>query len=127
MVLFCICAVQLKAQEVRLLPLEEAVQLAKIHNLQLKSDSVQINILNARVSHVKKSLLPDIGLDGNYTRISDNITPFTVSFPTGEETLNPQILNQSFNSVQLKQLIWTGGKLKYGIEISEKRIAGGKF
>ena len=127
MVLFCICAVQLKAQEVWLLPLEEAVQLAKIHNLQLKSDSVQINILNARVSHVKKSLLPDIGLDGNYTRISDNITPFTVSFPTGEVTLNPQILNQSFNSVQLKQLIWTGGKLKYGIEISEKRIAGGKF
>ena len=42
-------------------------------------------------------------------------------------TLNPQILNQSYNSIQLKQLIWNGGKVNYGIEISKKELEVSKL
>jgi outer membrane protein TolC len=115
------------AQEIKKLSLEEATQLALNHDFQLKADSAQIAILNAKLMQNKKSLLPDIGLNTNYTRISDNITPFIASFPTGDVTLNPQILNQSYNSLQLKQLIWSGGKVNYGIEISEKEVDAAKF
>ncbi len=115
------------AQQTKVLTLEEATQLALNHNFQLKSDSAQISILNSTLNANKKALLPDIGLNANYTRISDNITPFKVSFPTGDVTLNPQILNQSYNSLQLKQLIWSGGKANYGIEISKKEIEAAKF
>ena len=67
------------------------------------------------------------GLNLNYTRISDNITSFTVSFPGKDVTLHPQILNQSFNSLQLKQLIWSGGKANYSIKISKKELEAAKF
>ncbi len=116
-----------QAQEIKKLSLEEATKLALSHDFQLKSDSAQISILNARLNQNKKALLPDIGLNANYTRISDNITPFKVSFPTGDVTLNPQILNQSYNSLQLKQLIWSGGKVNYGIQISKKEVEAAKF
>ncbi len=115
------------AQQIKVLTLEEAIQLALNHDFQLKSDSAQISILNSKLNQNKKALLPDIGLNANYTRISDNITPFKVSFPTGDVTLNPQILNQSYNSLQLKQLIWSGGKVNYGIEISKKELEVAKF
>jgi outer membrane protein len=126
-VFLCFCFAHVTAQETKLLSLEEATQLATNHDLQLKADTAQIAILNARFNNNKKSTLPDVGLNLNYTRISDNITPFTVNFPTGDVTLNPQILNQSFNSFQLKQLIWSGGKANYGIAISKKELEAAKF
>ena len=119
--------VLVKAQEVKMLSLDEAIQLASNHDLQLKVDTAQIGILNERLTSSKKANLPDVDVNLNYTRISDNITPFKVSFPAGEVTLNPQILNQSYNSLQLKQLIWSGGKVKYGIEISKKELEAAKF
>ncbi len=121
------CITGLNAQEVKVLSLEEATKLALKHDQQLKVDSSQISILNTKLTQSKKSILPDVALNLNYTRISDNITPFTVGFPTGDVTLNPQILNQSYNSLQLKQLIWSGGKVSYGIEISKKELEAAKF
>lgn len=126
-VLFSACLSRLQAQEVKILSLEEATKLALQHDQQLKVDSSHLSILNTKLTQSKQSILPDIGLNLNYTRISDNITPFTVGFPTGDVTLNPQILNQSYNSLQLKQLIWGGGKVNYGTEISKKELEAAKF
>ena len=120
-------AIKLTAQNVKQISLEEATKLALDHDLQLKVDTAQINILTAKLNYNKKQNLPDVGVNLNYTRISDNITPFQVSFPTGDVVLNPQILNQSYNSFQLKQLIWSGGKVKYGTEISNKELAIAKL
>jgi outer membrane protein TolC len=117
----------LVAQQIKNLSLEEATQLALSHDLQAKVDTAAIAVLNAKYNQTKKAVLPEISLNGNYTRISDNITPFKVSFPTGDVTLNPQILNQSYNSLQLKQLIWSGGKANYGTAISKKEIQVAKF
>ena len=125
--LLAACAADGQAQEVKKLSLDEAIQLSSSHDLQLKADSAEIGVLNARIAKNNKSLLPDVGLNLNYTRISDNITPFTVGFPTGDVTLNPQILNQSYNSLQLKQLIWNGGKANYGIDISKKELEAAAF
>lgn len=117
----------LSAQQTKQLGLEEATQFAINHDLQLKVDTAQIAILNSKLQQSKNSILPDVAINLNYTRISDNITPFKVAFPTGDITLNPQILNQSFNSLQLKQLIWSGGKANYGIEISKKELEAARF
>ena len=129
LILFCLLLglSTIQAQETRLLPLEEAIQLAIKHNWQLRSDTAQLAILSARVDQSMKSRLPDVGVHLNYTRISDNITPFNILFPTGKVTLNPQILNQSYNSLQLRQLIWDGGKARYGIEIAKRELDAAKF
>jgi outer membrane protein len=117
----------MEAQQIKNLSIEEATQLALSHDLQAKVDTASIAVLNAKYNQNKKAVLPEISLNGNYTRISDNITPFKVSFPTVDVTLNPQILNQSYNSLQLKQLIWSGGKANYGTAIAKKEIQVAKF
>lgn len=117
----------LPAQTTVLLSLEEAIQLANRHNLQLKVDSAQVEILNSKIEQVDNLRKPQVGLNLNYTRISNNVNPFSVAFPTGEVTLNPQILNQSYNSLQLKQLIWNGKKIAYGLEASKKELAAASY
>ncbi len=100
------------AQSKRILNLEEAVLMGIADSNQLKNDSLNLEISNFKLKQGKNSQLPELMVNVNYTRISDNITPFTVAFPAGNVVLNPQILNQSYNSLQAKQLIWAGGKLK---------------
>jgi outer membrane protein len=126
-ILFIVFVSQIKAQQTMLLSLEEAIKLANTNSLQLKTDSLQIETLNNKVLENREANLPDIGLNVGYRRISDNITPFKVGFPTGEVTLNPQILNQSYNSLQVTQLIWSGGKLKLANEISKKEVEAAVF
>ena len=107
----------LKSQNQRVITLEEAVKLGIAHSNQLKIDSLNLEISNSKLKQGKNNNLPQVTANANYTRISDNITPFTVAFPTGNVVLNPQILNQSYNSLQAKQLIWAGGKLNKANQI----------
>jgi outer membrane protein len=125
--LFVVSIFQTNAQQTKVLSLEEALELANKNNLQLKEDSLQIEQLKTRATLISKSILPDVDINLGYKRISDNITPFKVAFPTGEVTLNPQILNQSYNSLQVTQLIWSGGKLKLANEISKKEVEAAVF
>lgn len=108
---------QTKAQTIRVLTLEEAISLGIAHSKSIQLDSFNLQLSNSKILQNTQSKLPQIGLNLSYIRISDNITPFRVNFPTGEVTLNPQILNQSYNSLQIRQLLWAGGKVKYGNEL----------
>lgn len=95
----------------RVINLDEAISLALSNSEKLKIDSLQIKLAENKLSQNIENRIPEISLNSSYLRISDNITPFTVAFPTGNVVLNPQILNQSYNSVQAKQLIFGGGKI----------------
>ena len=105
----------LKAQTKKVLTLDEAVELSIAHSRQLKIDSTQLQIATSKIKQSINTQLPQVGINLNYTRISDNITPFKVRFPTGDLVLNPQILNQSYNSLQVRQPIFLGGKIKNGM------------
>ncbi len=120
LILFGICFVfgnNTKAQIPRILELEEAITLGITHSKNLALDNINLQLADSKILQNKSAKLPQVGLNLSYVRISDNITPFRVSFPTGDVVLNPQILNQSYNSLQVKQLLWAGGKVKYGDEI----------
>ncbi|MBC8033249.1 MAG: TolC family protein [Chitinophagaceae bacterium] len=104
-------------QAQRMLPLDDAISMAVAHSKQLQLDSIQLQLADSRLIQSKNAQLPQVNANLSYIRISDNITPFKVAFPTGEVTLNPQILNQYYNSVQVRQLIWGGGKARYGNEL----------
>lgn len=124
-------------QEAKTITLEEAVNLGLNHSNDLKLDSLNLKIASSKLAQSKANQLPQVTASASYLRISDNITPFTVAFPAGNVVLNPQILNQSYNAVQAKQLIWSGGKLKnankiaaleqsainYDLEQSKKEVA----
>ena len=108
-----------KAQERKILGLDEAINLGIAHSKQLQTDNIQMKIADSKVIQGQNLALPQVGLNLSYIRISDNITPFRVSFPTGDVVLNPQILNQSYNSLQVRQVIYAGGKFKDGIQLLE--------
>ena len=106
-------------QEKKVVNLEEAISLGVNHSNQIKLDSLNFKIADAKLSQSKSNQLPQVTASASYIRISDNITPFSVAFPTGNVVLNPQILNQSYNTVQARQLIWAGGKLRNANKIAE--------
>lgn len=112
-------SINLYGQEKKIVNLEEAINLGVNHSTQIKLDSLNFKIADAKLSQSKANQLPQVTASASYFRISDNITPFTVSFPTGNVVLNPQILNQSYNAIQARQLIWGGGKFKNVNKITE--------
>jgi outer membrane protein len=107
----------INAQTPRFLTLEEAITLGVTHSKNLQLDNYNSQIADSKILQNKNAKLPQVGVNLSYIRISDNITPFKVAFPQGEVVLNPQILNQSYNSLQVKQLLWAGGRLKYADEL----------
>lgn len=107
----------IQAQTPRILTLEDAISLGVAHSKSLALDNYNLQLADSKILQNKNAKLPQIGVNLSYVRVSDNITPFKVNFPTGEVTLNPQILNQSYNSLQIRQLLWAGGKVKYGDEL----------
>jgi outer membrane protein len=83
----------------------------------LKTDSISMLLTDSKIAQNRNPMLPQVAASLSYIRLSDNITPFQVAFPTGDVVLNPQILNQSYNALQVRQLIWTGDKVKLGDEL----------
>ena len=83
----------------RPLPLTEAVQLALANSNDLKRSIAGQGVARAQVAQAENGLLPTVGVCATFLRLSDNITPFRVTFPEGGAvTLNPQILNQNYNN-----------------------------
>lgn len=107
----------LEAQTRQILSLEEAILLGVAHSKNLQLDSFNLQLADSKILQNKLSKLPQVGLNLSYVRISDNISPFSVAFPQGDVILNPQILNQSYNSLQIRQLLWAGGKVRYADEL----------
>jgi outer membrane protein TolC len=63
-------------QEKKIVSLEEAITLGVNHSNQIKLDSLNFKIADAKLSQSKTNQLPQVSLSASYLRISDNITPF---------------------------------------------------
>lgn len=107
------------SQEKRILSFDQAIELGLNHSRQIQLDSLSLKIANVKTIQSKANQLPQVTASASYLRISDNITPLTVAFPTGNFVLNPQILNQSYNSIQARQVIWAGGKFKNSNKLAQ--------
>lgn len=100
----------------RPLALAEAVRLALASSKGIKSNEAAQHQTAARVQQALNGVVPSIKGSSTFLRLSDNITPLSLPLPgAGEVALNPQVLNQSFNSLQVEQLVWNGGKVRLGI------------
>lgn len=102
------------SQQVRPLPLQEAIMLARKHSSQLNADSLQYRMARERIKQLSANALPQVSVNASYQRMSNNIEPYSISLPNGSFQLNPQILDQSYNSVHLTQLLYGGGKVSSG-------------
>ncbi|MET4076504.1 TolC family protein [Hymenobacter sp. UYCo722] len=115
-----------QGSERRALPLAEAVQLALATSKDLKASMAAQGVARAKVAQAKNGILPTVAINSTFTRLSDNITPFRVRLPEREITLNPQILNQSYNNFQVRQVLWAGGKVRNGIAAAGRAEAAAR-
>lgn len=108
----------------RQLALPDAVKQAIAQSQAVKTNTADQGAATAKVQQARNNFAPAITLNASYIRISNNVTPFSVSLPgAGDVVLNSQILDQSYNAVQLRQLIWGGGRVRYGIGAAEAEAA----
>lgn len=115
------------AQQARPMTLQEALTLARKHSSQLHADSIQYQIAQSHVSQNNTNALPQIAINSTYRRMSNNITPFVINLsPDVSFTLNPQILNQSYNAAELTQLLYSGGKVTYTRRALKNEVAASK-
>ena len=87
----------------RSLRMDEAIQLGLENSKQLKLSNARTQAFQAKVEQLKNTLIPNLTLTSGYTRISDNISPYTVTFGGNTQTLNPQILNQYTNKASIQR------------------------
>lgn len=117
---------QASAQSARKLTLDEAVQLGLQNSKQLKLNQAQIDEATASLKEAKDNRLPDLKLSGSYLRVnSPNITMRTgggSSDSSGGGGSSINVNSAMYGMASLSLPIYTGGKIKYGIE-SAKYLA----
>ncbi len=107
----------------RRLSLPDAVAGAITQSKATKGNAADQNVALAALQQARNGSLPGISVNASYIRISNNVTPFSVSLPgAGDVVLNPQILDQSYNNVQIRQLIYGGGKVRYAQQAAEREF-----
>ncbi|MBE9601584.1 TolC family protein [Pedobacter sp. MC2016-24] len=110
-----------------ILPLEQALKMAMENSKRLKADSLQYGIAQSRVTQAEHANLPQLSITSSYQRVSSNITPFNIQMPTGSFSINPQLLNQSFNAVQLNQSLFSGGKNAYNKKSLQRESEASRY
>jgi len=111
------------AQQTKTMELQDAINLAHLNSSQLKADSIQSKIAETHIAQLKSAVMPQVSINSVFQRMTDNIVPFTISLPNGSFQINPQILNQSYNSLQLSQLLYSGGKIRNSSRSLNKELA----
>ena len=111
---FMLFSFQLSAQSVQKLTLSEALQRGVEASPQLKATLAKLAATESKTEQYRNAFIPNVALNSSYSRLSDNITPFSVRFPGATEatTLNPQILNQFNNRLSLQETVFTGFRAK---------------
>ncbi len=115
--LFLYTTTGIVAQDTLLINIDEAISKSINNSEILIKDSIQTAIYDTKIVLAKAAMLPQLNLTSTYTRISNNVEPFSISIPTiGNQSLNPQILNQFYNRFSLQQPIFQGLKPIYTLK-----------
>ena len=116
LVLFCFFwTIAAEAQSTdRKLTLNDAISAGIANSKLLKSSGEKIAIAQEKLGENNTQYYPRFNVSSSYSRLSNNITPFTVKFPGAPSAiaLNPQILNQYGENAGSTELIYSGGKVR---------------
>jgi outer membrane protein len=124
-VLLIICSLfslQMTAQEKKTLSLDEAINLGLQNSKQLKINKAKIEEATAAAKEASEKKLPDAKASASYLRLSAaNVDLKTKSSNNGSgNTAEPPKVSQAlYGLVNVSLPIYTGGKIRYGIESSK--------
>jgi len=130
MLLLVIATCNLRAQQQPLpLTIDSAIRLSIQQSKQLKISQSKIESARAKYLQAKALALPSAKISASYTRLSNNIDPFTLQLPaTGViKTLNPQIVNHYTPMANISQVLYAGGQIKYAERSMQLLEAASRF
>jgi outer membrane protein TolC len=96
------------------LPLDSAIQMSLRQSHHLHIDKGKIDEARAKYQQARDKRLPAARISASWTRLSDNVDPFSVQLPGGgSKTLNPQIINHYTPTLSIAQTLYAGGQIRY--------------
>jgi outer membrane protein len=116
--LLCLVNTQvLQAQDsTRTITLKEAVDLSVTNSHLLKNNKAKISEATAAIQEAKERLLPDVSVSGTYMYLPTTPNIHMASDTSGKGFGGTKISQVVYGSLNASLPLYTGGKLKYGIE-----------
>lgn len=122
-VLLIICSsfsLQMVAQQKKTLTLYDAIDLGLQNSKQLKINQAKIEEAVAATKEAVERRLPDVKASGSYVRLNAVNAEFkTANSGGGNPVEQPKITQALYGLVNVSLPIYTGGKIRYGIESSK--------
>lgn len=113
MILWPLTAIQ---AQTRTITMEEAVSLSLLHSPALKAKQAQIAERQAALQKAQDERLPDLKITGSYMRLNSANIDFKSSSGSGSGGESPKINQALYGLVNVSLPIYTGGRIKFGIE-----------
>ncbi|WP_102978385.1 TolC family protein [Chryseobacterium scophthalmum] len=114
------------AQEKKQLSLDEAVQLGIQNSKSLKIDAAKIEEATADLLEAKNRQLPELKVSGSYMYlpIKPNID---LKLPGVSAAGGPEVHQVAYGSANLSVPIYSGGRIKYGIQSAKYLVEASKL
>ena len=114
------------AQEKKQLSLDEAVQLGIQNSKSLKIDAAKIEEATADLLAAKNRQLPDLSVSGSYLYLPIKPT-IDLKIPGVSAAGGPEVHQVAYGSANLSVPIYSGGRLKYGIQSAKYLVEASKL
>lgn len=113
-----ISAQTLMAQQSRTMTLREAIELTLAYSKTLQSDKTKIEAATLAVKEAYEKKLPEAGVTASYLYLpfQPNINLHTGSDTAAKKNNTPNVNQVIYGMANVSVPIYTGGRLKYGIE-----------
>ncbi|WP_312399764.1 TolC family protein [Chryseobacterium sp.] len=116
------------AQEKKTLTLDEAVQLGIQNSKNLKIDAAKIEEATADLLEAKNRQLPDLKVSGSYMYLP-NKPNVNIKLPgvSSEGGSSPAVHQVAYGMANLSVPIYSGGRIKYGIQSAKYLVEASKL
>lgn len=121
LIVLSLLLLQANAQEKKMLSLNEAIDLSIQNSKQLKTSDAKIEEATAALKAAVERKLPDAKVSGSYLRLNTaNFDLKTKSSNSGGNTgESPKVSQAMYGLLNVSLPVYTGGKIKYGIESAQ--------
>ncbi len=123
--LFAISISQISGQETKSLSLKEAVDLGLKNSKILKIDAAKVEETTAQWVDAKNRQLPDFKMGASYLHLFSPTVDLKMN--SSSSAGNLKINNVMYGSANLTYPIYTGGRVKYGVQSAEYLVEASKL
>jgi outer membrane protein len=119
---FLMVGISINAQEKKPLTLDEAVMLGIQNSKNLKIDEAKIQEATANYLEAKNNRLPSLKVSGSALALANADVNLMILPPSPNGGSSPKANSAFYGNVAASLPIYTGGKIKYGIQSAEYLI-----